>query len=101
MVACFRRQVLMLTLGAENLCRSQDGHPNTVTFYTALSLADAIPHAARLPGQGCLKNGGRPGNPGRPSLRSSHSERHALSIGGNAERSMPDAWRTIDRGSHA
>ena len=23
-----------------------------------------IPHAARLPGQGWLKNGGRPGNPG-------------------------------------
>ena len=42
MVACFCRQVLMLTMGAESLCKSQDGHPNTVTFYTALSLADAM-----------------------------------------------------------
>jgi hypothetical protein len=37
-----------------------------------------------------------------PSLgRQDQGQGHALPITGSAERSMPDAWRTIDRGSHA
>jgi hypothetical protein len=39
-----------------------------------------IPHAARLLGQGWLRNGGRPGNPGnRAPLRRSHSQGHCRS----------------------